>query len=1041
MSLEKLRDEGLRWVEANRSKRFSGVTKLLTDLYPDNAHFIYELLQNAEDARNKSVPNSRGASVVRFTLNKDSLEFEHNGEGLFTLDDVERITGIGDSAKRDDPTSIGKFGIGFKAVFAYTNSPEIHSGQFHFRIRDLVVPETEGVKIPGMSDQETRFLLPFNNPKKSPAQAVNEIERGLCALGNNTLLFLSHIHKIEYLLPNGELGTLERIDHEGEHIEIRANHPQGDKAVTHWLRFQKEIEVIADNGECQTCRIAIAYILVEEVSAKNGSSNWKIAAIDHGQVSIYFPAEKETSKLRFHIHAPFASTVARASVRDSKGNQQLRDHLAKLIVESLECIRDQGMLTTGFLAVLPNPADSLLPFYEPIRKAIMQAFKDQPLTPMKQGGHAPASNIYRGPARISDVIDDEALVVFLGDDYEPPMWAANPSQQNQREDRFLDSLGIDKWGWAELTHAINWCNDNEQERIEGLIAKKNDSWLMRFYALLGEASDTQHQYLMPRNLRIVRVDVGGANEHIMPSEAYFPPDEGTAAPLDVRFVKPTVYSAGRSETQKAFATSFLKKVGVRLFDDRAIIELRLADYKTASKKIDKNYYRYLRHFISYWKKNQTSGSLFADIPFLVAVNRAGQLSWFQPKQLCLDSPNFETGLASLGGIHGRFSIWDGYHNELSEPQLNDFVGFLKSIGIMYRLTVDRVGANNNPLSNELWQDYRRPGVKWTNSAINEDFSISNLEKYLATKSVVASRLIWDAVVHADAKAARARFRPNQQYVTRVAESQLICHLKRHAWIPDRSGEFHKPQEMMKDDLRTDFPYDDRNGLLTAIEFGIQAKKRSDEYRARDEVAKEMGFVSAEIAEEVAKLIAQNGITPDEFRSLVAQQRYTSQPEDPVINPPRRRKGVLERKENAPERESVMRERSIQPGMSDVVAQAKAYLRAKYTNLEGQMVCQVCQEEMPFRLPSGDYYFEAVQCVKDLKQHFFENRLALCPTCAAMYQYARSVSDAELKQVILTQPVEQGDLFVKLNILLATKPRSLRFVGTHFFDLQTVLGES
>ena len=60
--------------------------RLLADFYPDNAHFIYELLQNAEDAK---------ASEVQFVLNTGSIEFEHNGSDLFTIEDVEAITNIG----------------------------------------------------------------------------------------------------------------------------------------------------------------------------------------------------------------------------------------------------------------------------------------------------------------------------------------------------------------------------------------------------------------------------------------------------------------------------------------------------------------------------------------------------------------------------------------------------------------------------------------------------------------------------------------------------------------------------------------------------------------------------------------------------------------------------------------------------------------------------------------------------------------------------------------------------------------------------------
>ena len=65
-----------KWVDANRANDFEeGIYRLLTDLYPDNAHFIYELLQNAEDA---------GASEVCFTLFDDKIEFEHNGNACLT---------------------------------------------------------------------------------------------------------------------------------------------------------------------------------------------------------------------------------------------------------------------------------------------------------------------------------------------------------------------------------------------------------------------------------------------------------------------------------------------------------------------------------------------------------------------------------------------------------------------------------------------------------------------------------------------------------------------------------------------------------------------------------------------------------------------------------------------------------------------------------------------------------------------------------------------------------------------------------------------
>ena len=50
-AIKELAEKRRKWVEANRENGFeAGLKHLLTDLYPDNAHFVYELLQNAEDA-------------------------------------------------------------------------------------------------------------------------------------------------------------------------------------------------------------------------------------------------------------------------------------------------------------------------------------------------------------------------------------------------------------------------------------------------------------------------------------------------------------------------------------------------------------------------------------------------------------------------------------------------------------------------------------------------------------------------------------------------------------------------------------------------------------------------------------------------------------------------------------------------------------------------------------------------------------------------------------------------------------------------------
>jgi len=451
-TIEELVDKRRNWVEANRENGFeTGLKRLLTDLYPDNAHFIYELLQNAEDAH---------AKEVRFILHEDRIEFEHDGKRLFTIQDVDAITSIGFSTKRENTTNIGKFGVGFKAVFSYTDSPEIESGEYHFRIQDMVVPELNGLSSSQSKSKQTRFILPFDNSKKLPEQAKNEIERLLKALGATTLLFLTHVQKIEYLLPDSSLGYIERIDLGNNHFEIRLQHPEdSDLSSSIFLKFDKVVQIEDDEAEneehkVKDCRIAVAFRL-NQLEAKKDSKKkksgkeeaipeWELLPMEPGRVCIYFPADKETSNLRFHLHAPFASTVARDSVRDCAGNNVLRDHLADLLAESMSEIRDQGLLTVRALAVLPNDKDNLPKIAE---------FKTTDLVPMKRGGHAATRGIFRGSKTLSDLIDDDDLVTLLGDDYFPPMWASNPPQRNQREDNFLF---YQCWRLSNGTRAILW---------------------------------------------------------------------------------------------------------------------------------------------------------------------------------------------------------------------------------------------------------------------------------------------------------------------------------------------------------------------------------------------------------------------------------------------------------------------------------------------------------------------------------------------------------------------------------------------------------
>lgn len=182
-----------------------GIKNSVVEKYSDQAHFIYELLQNADDAK---------ATKARFILESNRLIFAHNGSRHFsvtdpekeeedslsgTLGDINAITAIANSNKTE--ASIGKFGVGFKAVFQYTSTPHIYDPNFCFKISRFIVPILLDKDFPGRRSEETLFVFPFDHPERSEDEAYQDIADKLRNL-SFPLLFLTNLKDIVFEFGN-----------------------------------------------------------------------------------------------------------------------------------------------------------------------------------------------------------------------------------------------------------------------------------------------------------------------------------------------------------------------------------------------------------------------------------------------------------------------------------------------------------------------------------------------------------------------------------------------------------------------------------------------------------------------------------------------------------------------------------------------------------------------------------------------------------------------------------------------------------------------
>src|SRR5207249_2822007 len=128
--------------------------------------------------------------------------------------DVRGICGIAESTK--DLTAIGRFGIGFKSVYAFTDRPEVHSGDESFAIESFVWPTA--VPPIGREPNETIFLLPL---RRGDDAAPEEITDGLKRLGARSLLFLRHIEEIAWKVAGGPSGLYLRSKPEAINDNVR----------------------------------------------------------------------------------------------------------------------------------------------------------------------------------------------------------------------------------------------------------------------------------------------------------------------------------------------------------------------------------------------------------------------------------------------------------------------------------------------------------------------------------------------------------------------------------------------------------------------------------------------------------------------------------------------------------------------------------------------------------------------------------------------------------------------------------------------------
>jgi hypothetical protein len=498
----------------------TAVLDLLGQLYSERTHFIFELIQNAEDA---------GATELTFELFDDRLEVTHDGRP-FTEADVRGVCGVGQSGKSGDLTKIGQFGIGFKSVYAYTKTPRVYSSDEHFRIEQYVRPFLVDPR--DELGAGTLFVFPFDHDTLSPATAAAEISAALDQIEPATLLFLRNIECVRIRGAAVASSVLERVaaprTGSSRHVTLAKEPGRGGQE---WFVWHRPLENLGHPAH----RVEIAF----RVATAGGKV--RLVKENRSALAVFFPTEKETF-LGFLIQGPYRTTPARDNVPPhDPSNQALVRETAALLADVLTELRDDGLLSVDVLQALPldparfQPATMFRPLFESVRAALARGT----LIPAAGGGYGSAGELKlaRG-AGLRELFLPDQLGVLYGAGQ--PLAFAHASITEDRTPllwRYLrEEIGLDEVTPETVVSRIT------REFLE----LQPDAWISRFYEFLYQHSALWRAPRFPdeqpgpaRTRPIIRLEDG---RHIAPfgagdrPAAYLPGPAGTGLPTVRRAV-------------------------------------------------------------------------------------------------------------------------------------------------------------------------------------------------------------------------------------------------------------------------------------------------------------------------------------------------------------------------------------------------------------------------------------------------------------------------------------------------------------------------
>lgn len=394
-------------------------------IFSRSAHFILEVLQNAEDAGSK-LP---GKGEISFYVSPSRIKVTHNGAPFKDIN-VNAICGVRSSKKPEEGT-LGYLGIGFKSVFKITDCPQIHSGGFHFKFdkNAYAGPTNEPWQIMPIWAEDasepldqslTTFVMPFRNTE-AYEQTLQELQK----LDVHIFLFLKWLKKLTMVdEKTGDRITIENLGENKRVASLRKEDEKGSKTYRFAI-FRRKSSVPPEVATDISLEFYKRQALKEReiVLAFSVDDTGNLLAIEDasalGSVSSFLPLIEERTGAKFLIQSDFLVQPGREAIQyELSWNHWLVEQAALLAEEAIEEFKKHSTWKSQFLPIFKFQQYfgqmSFVKLFGPkLQQPITAYLQNNDVYPTASGDHvSPSKAVHLEDEAEGLIADDDLSLLF-----------------------------------------------------------------------------------------------------------------------------------------------------------------------------------------------------------------------------------------------------------------------------------------------------------------------------------------------------------------------------------------------------------------------------------------------------------------------------------------------------------------------------------------------------------------------------------------------------------------------------------------------------